>query len=179
MEFQLTKEIMESARDYLTLAEKCAWVDAVAPHCIDAMKITIGEDNQQMPDMFIISHDRKSRFLMTALVMIYMGISIPDMDDKPITDCMSAEDYDVYAGAHIINQIERMKSDAKLRSKCFDLLADYKDLTKRLSMQIEGLVAVQNDSVVRQSMAMVDEMTKLPALLDELKKYADEKEKSK
>ena len=179
MEFQLTKEIMESARDYLTLAEKCAWVDAVAPHCIDAMKITIGEDNQPMPDMFIISHDRKSRFLMTALVMIYMGISIPDMDDKPITDCMSAEDYDVYAGAHIINQIERMKSDAKLRSKCFDLLADYKDLTKRLSMQIEGLVAVQNDSVVRQSMAMVDEMTKLPALLDELKKYADEKEKSK
>ena len=159
--YVLTKETLLAARDYVPLAEKEAWVDEAAAACVDALKIS-GEAGA-MPDMYMANAGRKSRWLMGALTGLYLPLR-----GKDETGALSAEDYDRYAGSHLLNQIERWKSDAETRNKCFDLLSDFRDLEKRLNGQLIALLGVQNDSVVRQSLALSEEMAKLPAALKTL-----------
>jgi hypothetical protein len=97
-----------------------------------------------------------------------------DADERDAA-LMSDACFDRWAGSHVFNQLERLKRDAELRDKVFDLLADYKDLEKRFSAQLAGLLTVQNDSVVRQSQYTAAQMKALPGLLEELKKLSDRK----
>lgn len=167
---QLTKAIMEQARDYISLAEKEAWVAENAPKCFDKLSITA--DGKPVPPMYMVNTSLKSRYMMAALVGLYFGEKIEGTsDDKWL---MSEKQYDEWAGSHIINQMERMKQDAALRFKTYDIMADYKDLEKRFSAQLSGLLAVQNDSIIRQS-EMVDNQVKaeLPKLLMQLKEMQE------
>lgn len=169
--FEVTRERMEAARDYMPLKEKEAWLDKVAAHCMDVLKIRV--EDADMPDMYMANSGKKSRFLMAALLGYYFG----EADVKP-DELMDYEQYDRYAGSHIVSQIERWKSDLSLRNKCYDLLSDWRDLTMRLGCTISGLLEVQNDTVLRQNMAMNDEMAKLPGLMEELRKLGEAREKT-
>ena len=154
--FILTEQMLKEARDYIPSAEKVGWVTKAAEQCIDRIEITDG-DGGKLPDMYMANQDRKERLLMGALCGLYLGIE---------------DDYDRMAGSHIFNQIQRMKSGT-LRDKCFDLISDYLNLERRLTAQINALLTVQNDIVVRNQLATSEVMKELPGILDQLKTITD------
>lgn len=166
----ITKEMMEAARDYLTNAEKEAFVAEYAARCFDKLAIT-GTDGEPAPDMYMVNSGLKARYLMGAFAALYFGISFKGDE----TGEMSEEEYDQWAGSHVLNQVERWKRDAALRDKCYDLLADFKDLEKRLSTQINGLLNVMNDAVLRQNDYMAAQVKELPAMLKALQELQEGK----
>lgn len=172
---EITKEMIEKARDYVTNAEKQKWVDTTATKCFDQLSIKLGEET--LPTMYMVNASIKSRYLMTALISLYFGEKFKG--DETDEGLMCEEDYDKWAGSHIVCQIDRWKRDADIRDKCFDLLHDYHELEKRLSSQITGILTVQNDMVVRQSQYSADMMKQLPAMLKELKDLAEHQQLGK
>lgn len=164
----ITKEMMEAARDYVPNAEKEAFVAHCASRCFDKLAIT-GTDGEPAPDMYMVNSGLKARYLMGALSALYFGIPY-DGDDE-----MSEEAYDQWAGSHALNQIERWKREASLRDKCYDLLADFKDLEKRLSTQINGLLNVMNDTVLRQNEYTAAQVKELPTMLKALQELQEGK----
>ncbi len=121
-----------------------------------------------MPPMYSVNVGLKNRYLMTAFVKLYLGSKdlLTELADEWL---MTEEDYDRWAGSHVFGQLERWKRDNEARDKCFDLLADFKDLSKWFSTQINSLLTVQNDGVLRQTQHMAAQMKELPALLKQLK----------
>ena len=168
----LTADMMEKARDYIPIAEKEAWAAENAPKCFDKLAIT--SDNDPMPPMYMVNTDLKSRYLMAALVKLYFGLDYDS--DKSDEALISQTDYDCWARSHIFNQIERMKHDTTWRFKAYDLLFDYKDLEKRFSTQISGLLGVQNDAVLRQTQQSAAMIKELPAVLEQLKALQEGKQ---
>lgn len=169
---EITKGMMEAARDYVPLTEKEAWVAENAPKCFDKLQITADDD--PMPPMYMVNTGLKSRYLMAALARLYLRAApLGAAEDE---QCMSVEEYDAWAGSHVMNQLERWKRDETFRAKTYDLLFDYKDLEKRFSTQLSGLLAVQNDSVIRQAQQSAAMLKDLPAVLEQLKAMQEEKQ---
>ena len=168
----LTTELMTVARDYIPIAEKEAWVAENATKCFDKLAITA--DGEAMPPMYMVNAGLKCRYLMGAFAKLYFGVDFPhDEQDEWL---MSESDYDDWAGSHVMNQLERWKHDNALKFKAYDLMADYKDLEKRFSTQISGLLLVQNDSVIRTNQLSSAMVKELPALLEQLKDLQGEKD---
>lgn len=162
---EITRKMMEAAKDYIPLAIKEAWAADCGAKCFDRLAITA--DEEPMPPMYMVNYGLKSRYLMAVLAGMYFGAEYtPDEKDPAL---MGVEDYDAWAGSHVLNQIERWKFDAALKSKAFDILYDYKDMEKRISSQISGLLAVQNDFVIRQSEYMANQIKQFPQLLEQMK----------
>ncbi len=173
MEFiEITREMLEQARDYVPLAEKEAWIDERADRCFNRLSVVAGDD--PLPPMYMVNTGLKSRYLMGALAKLYFNAEFnAEVQDDGL---MTVEEYDKWAGSHVINQIERWKSDRELRNKCFDLISDYNDFTKFFNANISAMLMVQNDSVVRQSQYTTAQMAELPVLLSELQKLQEGKE---
>lgn len=161
----ITKEMLLQAADYVENALKDTWVSDNAPKCFD--KLTITSDDEPMPPMYMVNIGIKNRYLMGAFVGFYL--KQPFNTENGNMALMTEQDYDKWAGSHVYNQVERWKRDAELRDKCYDLLADYKDIEKRFSAQLNGLLTVQNDSVIRQNDFTANQMKQLPELLEQLK----------
>ena len=172
---ELTKEILMDAATYMPLNDKEAWVSENAPKCFDKLAITA--DNEPLPPMYMLNTGLKSRYLMAILVGGYLNLEIKT--EERDAGLMSVEDYDRWAGNHVLNQIERMKKDADVRDTCYDLLADFKDLEKRFSAQLNGLLTIQNDTVIRQSEYTATQMKEeLPLILEQLKELQGKGEAS-
>ena len=92
---------------------------------------------------------------------------------------MAADDYDRAASMHVLNALERMKSDAAARDKVFDLLRDYKDLERMVSAELNAQLAARNDVLPR--ILRVLTQTATPAALANLQemegKLGDEAKK--
>ena len=162
---EITKQSLEYARTYVPLREKEAWVAENAAKCFDRLSITSGDD--EMPPMYQVNTGLKSRYLMQALAGLYFGDTYyADVKDPAM---MSEKGYDDWAGSHVFNQLERLKRDPEIRDKCFDLLTDFRDLEKRFSAQINGLLTVQNDFVLRQSQYVIAQTKELPKIIEQLK----------
>ena len=166
--FRLTKEMFAKARKYIPLAEKTAFIDANAPKCFDRLQISANDD--AMPPMYMENTELKNRYMMYALTAMYLGLNV-EHEDMLLTQA----EYDKYAGSALYNQVIRMKAVPDLCNDAFDFQADYRDFEKRFGAQIHGLLDVQNDMVLRQSMMAKAEMAELPALLEELRKLGDKK----
>lgn len=168
----LTSDMMEKARDYVPLAEKEAWVAENAPKCFDKLAIT--SDGEAMPPMYMVNAGLKCRYLMGAFAKLYFGVDFPRNEQDEWL--MSESDYDKWAGSHVMNQLERWKHDTAQKFKAYDLMADYKDLEKRFSTQISGLLLVQNDSVIRTNQLSSAMVKELPMLMEQLKELQGEKD---
>lgn len=169
---EITKEMIAKARDYIPYKEKEDWINANAPKCFDRLSIKSGEE--QMPPMYSVNIGLKKRYLMAAFANMYLGLTY-DPDEQDV-ELMSVIDYDKWSENHVFNQMDRLKRDAELRNKVFDIMEDYKDLSKWFSAQINSLLTVQNDYVIRQAQyttAQVAEMPKLISQLQELQRKAE------
>lgn len=164
-EITITKEMLLGARDYVELGVKETWCKDNAMKCFDKLSITA--DEEPAPPMYMLNAGLKARYLMAAFTAFYLRQDYEALADD--NSLMSVEEYDRWAGSHVFNQIERWKSDREVRDKCFDVLADYKDLEKMFSVQINGMLAAMNDPVVRQNEYLSTQMKELPAVLEQLK----------
>lgn len=175
MRIEVTKEMLLAAKDYVPLEVKKAWVADCADKCFDRLAITA--DGETMPAMYMVNSGLKARYLMGALVGMYLGLDYePDGGDALL---MSAEDYDKWAGSHVFNQIERMKRDPDVRDKCFDLLFDYRALEKQFHAAVGGILTVQNDPVIRQNELMAAQMREMPKVLNQIKEMQEKVSKEK
>lgn len=153
MDFKkMSDEMFAQARDYVPLMEKAAFVDACAGGCFDRMELRVGID-KTIP-YYKENVERRSRYLMGALVRLYLRQEFETVGDEAYL--MAADDYDRWAGGHILNQIERRKTNPAMRNHAFDLLFDYRELEKMLKTEIYSMLQAMNDPVGR----MIDEMGK-------------------
>lgn len=150
--YKITEDVIKNAYTYVKIADKRDFVNEVAVKCFDAMEISASVDGNNIngldiPTMYKENSYKKSKYLMSALVRMYLGYNVET--EQGDAWLMTDEEYDKWSCGHIMNQIERYKSNAECRDICFDLLQDYRDLEKRLNVEIYGMLNVMNDTVAR------------------------------
>ena len=94
-------------------------------------------------------------------------------------DEVSYEQYDYYSGGHLLNQIERFKSDKDLKNKAFDLTEDFREFRKMVDTIIYNHKMNVNDPLKRfdAMLTVFSTPENLKALMSELQKAGDEMEK--
>ena len=183
------EKIMQNAESYVPIRKKTEFVNYCAERCFDKLDITATSGNDTlsaMPPMWKENSELKARYMMGGLLKLYLKQEAQtDENDEWL---LTEQEYDRWAEAHILNQIERMKSNASLRDKCFDLLQDYKTLEKMLNTEVYGLIRVMNDSVSRiiaqiqastTPESMKNAMAQLEQSKKEYEKYMKESGKAK
>lgn len=170
-QYVVTKEQLLGARTYLPLEEKTAFLER-ADRCFDRMSVTLGDE--AMPPMFKENCALKTRYLAAALA-VYLRIPYDSEEDDAML--MSEADCDKLGESHVVMQIERFKRDKDevVRNAAYDLLSDYFRLEKAFDAEIKALLAVQNDTVIRQSQMNQAAMAELPALLEQFKSLQETK----
>ena len=170
------EKIMQEAETYVPISKKAEFVKYCAERCFDKLNITATSGNDTlsaMPPMWKENSELKARYMMGGLLKLYLKQEAQtDENDEWL---LTEQEYDRWAAAHILNQIERMKSNASLRDKCFDLLQDYKTLEKMLNTEVYGLIRAMNDSVSRiiaqiQASTTPESMKNAMAQLEQSKK---------
>lgn len=150
--FEITDEIMEKAQTYMPVMLKETIVGDVARVCVKESRGIRRFDEEQteeeellygLPPVWAENTLNKSRVMMTVLMSYYLNV----WDSNASLLC-SLDDYDEYAGAHVLNQLERYKS-SKYREKVFDLLSDYRDMEKRLNCAVYSVLRELNDPATR------------------------------
>lgn len=170
--FTITENLVRNANDYIPLERKVAMAKAIAPKCIEKSKTA--EQNQKgleflaLPTLWVDDLETKNLYTMVVLLTEYLKIKVPD----DFTD----EIYDEYASTHILNQLERFKSNLSLKDKVFDLLNDFRDFKKILDTEIFNEKEVRNDPVARLSAAIsiISNSENIKKMQEELEKSASE-----
>lgn len=148
--FIVTEDLLRHANDYVPLNKKIRLAQMIAPKCL--VKSKTAEQNQKgleflaLPTMYVDDLELKNLYIMSVLLAEYLNVSIPD----EFTD----EEYDRYSESHILNQLERFKSNVGLKDKVFDLLGDFNEFKKILNTEIANEKEVRNDAVARFSAAI-------------------------
>lgn len=155
----LTANDINKAKTYVPLVKKMDIVSTISERCFETLNITANADGSQMPMPPVYRENTfiKSRYLMGIFAKLYLcdefGV---EGDDEYL---MAVDEYDKYAGGHIFEQLNRFKSDATIRDKCFDMFNDYKDICWRLDNSIKGLMLAMNDPVSRAMATITSSMT--------------------
>jgi len=176
MEFyKLTDDDVRNAVTYVSTVDKMAFINETATKCFDTLDITANSEslNSALPSCYKVNTDRRSRFLMGAFVKMYLGKEIETEDDDPWL--MSIPEYDMYAGGHVFEDMNRMKNNAALRDTCFDILTDYSELKYRLDSDIKGLLEAMNSSATRLLAYL--EASSTPEALEKVIQQAEKSEK--
>lgn len=157
MEFKkLTDEMMAAARDYVPLMEKMAFLRVCASDCFDRMEIRLVDDT--VLPFFRENGERKSRYLMGALVKLYLVQEIEPAEGTEFL--LAADDYDRWAGGNILGQLKAMKArGGATGEKANNLIADYKELEKRFNAEVYAMLQAMNDPVSRMQQMAMQSMT--------------------
>lgn len=141
--FVVTEKMMQEASTYISLSEKEAIATVIANACVVQCKMT-GEDgadedifNIPAPPMHKENTLEKTLLLTGCFLHYYLHVETESMN-------IPIQEYDGWAGAHLMNQIERFKSTAH-KTKAFDMLSDYRDLEKRVNCAIYARLNQKND----------------------------------
>lgn len=144
-EIVITKEMVESAKAYLPLADKEKFLQDFGRACFDRLEMA-GESGESLPPMYKENAMIKARLLMSALAGLYFGQKY----EEEMPGVMTRADYDLWAGSHVFGQLERLKkTEPGLKGKIFDILEDYADLQKRFNTEVYGYLNALNDPVTR------------------------------
>ena len=125
----------------------------VSQRVFDSLKVTAENNGESkvLPSLNKLNQGLRKRYLMGAFVKLYLQQEyIPVEGDEWL---MAQDDYDNYAGSHIFNEMNRLKSNSIIRDKVFDILSDYKELTEIVDTEAEGMLNGLNDPVSRIYMA--------------------------
>ena len=148
-EFKITRNIMENATTYLPIGMKELICASLARDCVKEtsairpLEAEIESDGFMLEPVYCENTAKKARCMMGILLAFYLKLR---SDDETIM--CDVEDYDNWAGAHVLNQIERYKA-GEFREKAFDLLSDYREMEKMLNSAIYSVLREMNDPVKR------------------------------
>lgn len=162
----ITKEIIERASDYIPLLQKTEMAESIAQECIARVKMSKLDKNgnvQPLPDRYQERQILTNLYLMGVLAHEYLHIHY-DGDDaqNEKNPCyhlmMPLNTYDVFAGSHIINQLEKFKAEKECKDKVYNLLYDYRKFQRMVYDEITFATDHQNDIVWRFLEAMEQSM---------------------
>lgn len=182
--FKITHDMMAKADAYIPVAEKELIAATAARACIkrtnqihayDEKDETFFNGEYALAPMYCESPSSKARILLTVLNVYYLHI----WDDKHKLMC-DTDEFDKFAGAHILNQIERYKT-GEYREKAFDLMADYRETEKYLNSAIYSVLREMNDPVRRfmEAVGTMGSQEYVQAALDNIQQSKDGIEKEK
>lgn len=173
--FELTREKLAAAKTYMPFQTKRALANEVARASIRPMKqvrwdgihiipdedYDADKDPTALPDLMEEDVAMKNALLLNILLGYYLDIEVN-------TDNNADEEYDFYAGGHILNQIERFKSDRELKNIAFDLMDDFREFKKMVDTIIFNQKQNANDPLKR-----FDAMLTVFSTPDTIKAMAD------
>lgn len=149
-EFTITKEIMANAKTYIPIAMKEMIASEMARACVkETYKVrphadkTPYDGDYGLAPNWCESVSSKARVMMTILLSQYLRV----WGDEAAFLCDIGE-YDQWAEAHILNQIERFKG-SEYREKAFDILSDYREMEKYLNSAVYSVLRELNDPATR------------------------------
>jgi len=147
--FELTREHMEQAQTYMPLESKIELANIIANLCLKPMPVASPKvykgDDVFVPQLVEEDMAVKNILLTNVLLSHYFDIETgTDIDD---TDAFAT--YDKYAGGHLLNQIERFKSDKDLKNKAFDIAEDWREFKKIVDTKIYNVKQNTNDPIAR------------------------------
>lgn len=157
--FEITKDILLNAEDYVPLAEKARIAGEISRRCVNAItyQLEVGGVTVDVPDYYGKNIALRERHLLGVLMQKYLKIQFDPVEGEEFL--LSLDDYDRAARLHPMNALERFKSDATTREKVFDLLRDYKSLCEMTRIALDDIVAAQNDPVQRYLAAQASMVT--------------------
>lgn len=160
------EDLASKVNTYIELAAKTEWVSLVSDKCMD--KVELSFMDEAMPTMYMENADRKSRFLLGFFLRLYLNWNWEHEDKEDQSDewLVPYDVYDKWMRGHIFAQIEKFKSDKDVKDICFNLLAEYKDVERRLNNEIYGKLQIKNDPVARQ--IMQQQMSMTPEAIEQL-----------
>lgn len=179
-EINITREDIERAKDYLPLDIKETMVRLMAPLCLEQVRNPNSSGARPLPDIVRESRKMRQQCLMGVFAQWYMGRKIEmqiasyvDNDgktqEKPINYCMSADEYDKWAGSHVMNQMERWKrAKNTVSNKVYDIMYDFKAFENMLLGAIRDEIDARNDPALRM-MQMMDAQASPETLRETLK----------
>lgn len=151
----ITPEMLEKASDYIPLLERQEMLENIARVCVVKVKMEVrltgSTETVSMPERYQEHRIMTKMCLMGVLALKYLHVDY-DGDDRSLQ--MPANIYDQWAGSHVLNQIEKLKSDKTVGEKAFRILRDYRDFCNDLYREIDILLGHQNDMVYRMMDAM-------------------------
>lgn len=152
MAFVITKEMIEKANTYMPIEEKISLSKIIAEKCVDIIpqsrKNPISDRANKILSLPLPEGELpslKSMLTLSVLLGFYLDIDI-DTENK---NAMTFASYDEYANSHPLNQLDRLKSNAEIRDKVYDLVADFKEFKKMVDTEIYNIRAYRNDPLVR------------------------------
>ena len=186
----LTEDSVKNAVSYVPNKAKDDFCEYCAMRCLQRVNINLtDETGSAMPDMWMENTSAKARYLMSALLVLYLGYPVKEVErEDGDLWLMSEKLYDICGRSHIVNQLDRMKGTAAVRDKVFDMLRDYRDLEKRLNTAIYNSLTIQNDPANRIFMKLAMDMSsealeaqkkKLDEIRQELEEMKQKKEEQK
>lgn len=167
MKITVTEEILAKAKDYMPIAEKRALAKDLARECVyEEQSVDEGSGLAAFPRVYCEDAALKNALLLNVLTGYYL-----DMDYTQGGTIDEADAADIWGGSHVINQLERAKTNDKTRDKVFDILYDFKEFRKAVDVEIYNLRAVNNDVVNRlnATMGLASDPDTLKKLIEELK----------
>lgn len=179
MPFILTKEQMKNARTYMPLLTKAETGKTIANLCLK--DIDTDEQNKIGESLIALPHLKgedlalKAILLANTLLGYYFDIDV-QLKNEDGTDADSFTTYDYYSDAHLLNQIERFKSDPELKDIAFDLLSDFKEFKKIVDTELYNAKANANDPIPRFSaaVAVLTSPDSLKSIVEEIKKIGEQ-----
>lgn len=151
----ITTEMLKNASDYIPLMERQMLLEDIARVCIAKVKMDViltgDKEATSMPERYQENRVMTKMCLMGVLALKYLHVDY-DGEDRNIQ--MPANIYDMWAGSHVVNQIEKLRSDKEVGDKAYRVLKGYRDFCADLYREIEILLGHQNDVVYRLMDAM-------------------------
>jgi hypothetical protein len=155
--FELTRDMMANAKTYMPLQTKKELAETIAHGCVrpmdrlkwDGIHLSPRTDKDEgkndptaLPDLMEEDISLKMCMLQNVLLSWYFDV---EMDETK----MGYDQYDYYAGGHLLNQIERFKSDRELKNAAFDLTEDFREFRKMVDTIIYNYKTNANDPLKR------------------------------
>lgn len=172
----ITEADIRKSRVYVPLKLKETLSRVIGHLCIEPVANPKSTALQPMPNYYRENRMLRQQFMMGILAHCYLnrdyklaeigGFTSPDGGEmkRPLNFCMDGDDYDEWAGSHVINQLERMKkskdryaADNKsytIGDAVYDLLYDYKGFEKMILGAIQDELTMLNDPCDRLSSMM-------------------------
>lgn len=184
--FELTKDMMAKAKTYMPIEYKETLARAVAFRCVkpmvrlkwDGIHLSerepgepVKDEPTSLPDLMEEDVALKMCLLQNVLLSYYFDIEM-DEEADPYAQ------YDLYAGGHLMNQIERFKADRDVKNKAFDLMEDWREFKKMVDTIIYNYKMNANDPLKRfdAMLTVFSSPENIQALVNELQKSTDEVE---
>lgn len=177
-EFKVSREMLEAAETYMPLEDKVYYARDIASRCLSPAKTSeenrAGEELLAFPNLYREDIFLKQMLLQNILLGFYLNVDVSACGKEGFAM------YDFFAASNIQGSIQRWKTDAELREKCFALLDDFREFERMVNAEIKEQKAVHNDPLARFTAAIAagSDPETIKRALAELQKLSTAEEKN-